>query len=101
MSLSDPIRIVCISDTHNDDCSAKLPNGDILIHAGDMTDGGTMEELQKAYNWISKLPHKLKIVVAGELQMLNSFSSCRRFTCVLLQIKLWEYADVRNKATTT
>ncbi|EWC43654.1 hypothetical protein DRE_01541 [Drechslerella stenobrocha 248] len=60
-----PVRIVCISDTHNDDRRADIPDGDIFIHAGDMTDWGTLTELQDAYNWISSLPHKLKIVVAG------------------------------------
>jgi calcineurin-like phosphoesterase family protein len=61
----DRVRIVCISDTHNDDCTASLPDGDILIHAGDMTDDGTIEELTAAYKWISALPHKTKIIVAG------------------------------------
>ena len=75
----DAIRIVCISDTHNDDCSADLPDGDILIHAGDMTDDGTMEELEKAYRWISKLPHKFKVIVAGEFSLINSvYSHTRR-----------------------
>jgi len=59
------LRIVCISDTHNDDCTAGLPDGDILIHSGDMTDDGTMPELQAAYDWITALPHKLKLVIAG------------------------------------
>ncbi|KAF3934438.1 hypothetical protein ABW19_dt0200120 [Dactylella cylindrospora] len=62
---SKSVRIVCISDTHNDDPSSRIPDGDILIHAGDMTDFGTVDELQKAYNWIAALPHKTKIVVAG------------------------------------
>ena len=69
--IGDRVRIVCISDTHNDDCSASLPDGDILIHAGDMTDDGTMEELQKAYDWISKLPHRIKVIVAGEAETMG------------------------------
>ncbi|KAK6496959.1 hypothetical protein TWF481_001939 [Arthrobotrys musiformis] len=63
--MSSTIKVVCVSDTHNDDFSSKIPDGDIFIHAGDMTDFGTLEELQKAYNWIASLPHKTKIVVAG------------------------------------
>jgi predicted phosphodiesterase len=63
----DRVRIVCISDTHNDDCTGSLPEGDILIHAGDMTDDGTIEELHAAYDWISALPYKVKVVVAGML----------------------------------
>ncbi|KAK6519947.1 hypothetical protein TWF506_000241 [Arthrobotrys conoides] len=63
--MASTIKIVCVSDTHNDDCGSRIPDGDIFIHAGDMTNFGTMEELQKAYNWIEPLPHKTKIVVAG------------------------------------
>jgi hypothetical protein len=59
------LRIVCISDTHNDDPSVNLPDGDILLHAGDMTDDGTLEELETTLNWIRKLPHKKKIIIAG------------------------------------
>ncbi|KAG9254533.1 Metallo-dependent phosphatase-like protein [Emericellopsis atlantica] len=64
-SLNDKVRIVCISDTHNDDCTQSLPDGDLLVHAGDMTDDGTMEELRVAYEWIAALPHKIKLVIAG------------------------------------
>ncbi|KAI9163843.1 putative rhamnogalacturonate lyase C [Paramyrothecium foliicola] len=63
--MSGKVRIVCISDTHNDDCTGSLPDGDILIHAGDMTDDGTTEELDAAYKWIAALPHKVKIIIAG------------------------------------
>lgn len=64
-SQGSKIRIVCISDTHNDDCTESLPDGDILIHSGDMTNDGTMEELHAAYDWIAALPHRVKIVIAG------------------------------------
>ncbi|KAK4938869.1 hypothetical protein LTR10_020775 [Elasticomyces elasticus] len=62
---SSCLRIACISDTHNDDCRNEIPAGDIFVHAGDFTDDGTFEEISKAFDWISSLPHRLKIVVAG------------------------------------
>lgn len=37
-------RIVCISDTHN--CTVKLPKGDVLIHAGDLTNQGSHTEVR-------------------------------------------------------
>lgn len=37
-------RIVCISDTHN--CTVRLPKGDVLIHAGDLTNQGTYSEVR-------------------------------------------------------
>jgi len=63
---SSLLRIVCVSDTHNDDPHRSIPMGDIFVHAGDMTDDGTLPELQAAYDWIKSLPHKVKIVVAGK-----------------------------------
>jgi len=36
-------RIVCISDTHNS--TVKLPKGDVLIHAGDLTNQGSYSEV--------------------------------------------------------
>ena len=62
---NDRVRIVCISDTHNDDLTGQVPDGDILLHAGDMTDGGTYDELEIALGWIRKLPHKFKLIIPG------------------------------------
>lgn len=61
--------MVCISDTHN----AKpkiIPFGDILIHAGDLTQGGTKAELQATLDWIKAQPHHHKIVVAGNYELV-------------------------------
>jgi len=59
-----PIRIVCISDTH---ClkAAHIPDGDLLIHAGDLTNAGTPSELQAQIDWLNSLPHEHKVVIAG------------------------------------
>lgn len=59
-----PIRVVCISDTHNhilDD----VPAGDLLIHAGDMTNGGSVAEIQAQIDWLSSLPHREIVVISG------------------------------------
>ncbi len=77
---SPALRIVCISDTHNDDCQEHIPQGDILIHAGDLTDDGTFEELRSAFEWISTLTHKVKVIIAGTLRWTanhKSFSAPR------------------------
>lgn len=65
---SPPVSIVCISDTHNN--QPRLPPGDILIHAGDLTQSGTLEELEAALAWLSAQPHPIKIVVAGNHDVL-------------------------------
>jgi Icc-related predicted phosphoesterase len=60
------IRVVCISDTHNNhDSTSPLPNGDILIHAGDLTHSGTKDELFDALSWLHDQPHPIKLFVAG------------------------------------
>ncbi|GAB7346427.1 hypothetical protein MBLNU457_5124t1 [Dothideomycetes sp. NU457] len=61
-------RIVCISDTHNAspaDGAFKLPPGDVLIHAGDLTNQGSLSELKKTVKWLEEADYKAKIVVAG------------------------------------
>ncbi|KAK2467215.1 hypothetical protein APHAL10511_000764 [Amanita phalloides] len=61
-----PIRLVCISDTHNTHhAQPHLPEGDILIHAGDLTQSGTDHELDDALAWLSSHPHPHKIFIAG------------------------------------
>ncbi|CAK7564648.1 MAG: hypothetical protein SEPTF4163_002544 [Sporothrix epigloea] len=58
------VRIVCISDTH-DRIVPDVPNGDLLIHAGDLTDHGTPADLQKQIDWLASLPHAHKVIVCG------------------------------------
>jgi len=57
------VKVVCISDTHANILS--VPNGDVLIHAGDLTNNGSVEEIQKQLDWLASLPHREKIVIAG------------------------------------
>ncbi len=58
-----PVRVVCISDTH--DRTVDVPDGDILVHAGDLTNAGTAADIQKQLDWLSSFDHAVKIVVAG------------------------------------
>ncbi len=59
------VRIVCISDTHNHSPGFTLPKGDVLIHAGDLTNQGSYAEIKKAVDWIEKADFAVKVVVAG------------------------------------
>lgn len=60
-------RFVCISDTHNgtSNGSFKLPQGDVLIHAGDLTNQGNYSELEKTIKWIEDADFEAKIIIAG------------------------------------
>jgi Icc-related predicted phosphoesterase len=59
------IKIVCLADTHSLHDGLVVPEGDILIHAGDLTNQGSLEDVISFNSWISKLPHKHKVVIAG------------------------------------
>ena len=59
-----PIRVVCISDTHSHTLN-QIPLGDILIHAGDLTNSGSVAEIQKQIDWLASLPHKEIVVTSG------------------------------------
>lgn len=59
------MRIVCISDTHNCNEQIDVPDGDLLIHAGDATSIGTEDEIRQFNAWFSGLPHRNKIFIAG------------------------------------
>lgn len=64
-----PLTLVCLSDTHNSK-PASLPAGDILVHAGDLSQFGTFREIQAQLTWLSTQPHRHKVVVAGNHDLL-------------------------------
>jgi predicted phosphohydrolase len=59
------VRIVCISDTHGRHRDLDLPEGDILIHAGDFTRFGKKEDAEDFNQWLGTLPFEHKVVVNG------------------------------------
>ncbi|KAI0110320.1 Metallo-dependent phosphatase [Nemania sp. FL0031] len=65
---SSEVSVVCISDTHNSQCT--IPTGDILIHAGDLTQSGSLGELQATISWLRNQPHQFKVVIAGNHDLL-------------------------------
>lgn len=68
---SNKARVVCMSDTHSLTSHIKfsVPDGDIFIHAGDFTKCGKLEEVIEFNQWIGTLPHKHKIVIAGNHEL--------------------------------
>ena len=59
------MKIVAVSDTHTFEKDIVIPDGDVLIHAGDATIAGTYDEVKTFANWLHSQPHKHKIFVAG------------------------------------
>ncbi|KZV80741.1 Metallo-dependent phosphatase [Exidia glandulosa HHB12029] len=57
-------RFVCISDTHSR-THWNVPPGDVLVHAGDLTRRGHLHQLKETLEWVSRMPHPVKIVIGG------------------------------------
>ena len=70
------MKIVCISDTHCQHRQIVIPNGDLLIHAGDfLSTGWEADALIDFDDWLGELPHPHKVVIAGNHDRgLNSSS---------------------------
>ena len=73
-------RFVCISDTHNrtDRLEYPIPDGDVLIHAGDFTSCGTRDQVIHFNKFLSTLSHPYKVVIAGNHEVgfdLSSYDS--------------------------
>lgn len=65
------MQIVALSDTHGLHNRVQVPVGDVLIHAGDwMNYGRKLEELVSFADWFRAQPHRKKIVVAGNHDLL-------------------------------
>jgi Icc-related predicted phosphoesterase len=61
------VRFVCISDTHGHHRELDLPAGDVLLHAGDMTQHGLRSEIEDFNAWLGEVAPRYKhvIVIGG------------------------------------
>lgn len=60
------VRLVLMSDTHGHHRKVKVPDGDVLIHAGDFTyfNGSTLA-IRDFNDWLFDLPHRNKVLIPG------------------------------------
>jgi hypothetical protein len=67
------VRFVAVSDTHSTESRKStgptafeaIPEGDVLLHCGDFTNIGRLEEIEAFAKWFGSLPHQRKIIIAG------------------------------------
>lgn len=59
------MRIVCVSDTHDRHSRMVIPEGDVLIHSGDLTMNGDSADVERGFAWLSTLPHERVVFVPG------------------------------------
>lgn len=60
------MKLTVISDTHGmHEQITEIPASDVLVHAGDSMGRGTLEDLEALNDWLGTLPHRHKILIAG------------------------------------
>ena len=111
------MRIVATSDVHGNFPTMKIPDGDVLIIAGDIlsdfADGHStttrfgnffsmrsqLEELEHLNNHLSILPHKLKILIGGnhDFAMQKEEAATRKIITngVYLRDEMYEFQGVK------
>ncbi|TVY73337.1 Metallophosphoesterase MPPED2 [Lachnellula suecica] len=61
-----PTRVMVISDTHEHSFDGTvMPEVDVLIHTGDLTNFGQLESLRESVKMIETIQAELKLVIAG------------------------------------
>lgn len=71
------IKVVCISDTHCRLRNVTIPEGDILIHAGDLTFQGNVTEISQELRELERIAKNFKAVfyIAGNHDWLGEYNS--------------------------
>lgn len=59
------MKIVAISDTHGSHRQLVIPECDMLVHAGDITNMGELPMFNDFVRWFAEQPAKRKVFVAG------------------------------------
>jgi len=67
----ETVRFVCLSDTHGQhrELSSRLPPGDVLLHGGDFSNDGSLEEVMDFAAWLRSLPYRHKVLIAGNHEL--------------------------------
>ena len=74
------LRLVLLSDTHQLHREVDVPNGDILIHAGDFTMfSKSMNAIADFNEWLGQLPHRHKVVLPGNHEFFLEADPSARF----------------------
>lgn len=85
------VRVVHISDTHDKlhEMRHLVPDGDVLIMSGDVTNNGKHQEYQKFCRALRDLPHRVKLFTPG-----NHERGLERWTPQQIQAYLGDACEV-------
>jgi len=78
------MKFVVISDTHGKHRGLNLPNGDIIIHAGDFCHYGSDNDMHDFLEWYKELEFETKILIGGNHDFFAAEQS-ERFKEILPQ----------------
>lgn len=59
------MKVIALSDTHGRHLGLNVPEGDVVVHCGDLCSHGNMADANSFINWFGTLPHRYKIFIAG------------------------------------
>ena len=59
------MRFIAISDTHGCHRQLNLPEGDVILHAGDVCNKGDAAQVHDFIEWFAGLDYKHKIFISG------------------------------------
>ena len=104
-------KIICVSDSHG--CTQEIingkkvdlqiPDGDVLIHAGDFSAQGTFDDVLYLNSFLGKLPHKRKYILAGnhDLAVEKDFNASQALltNAILLTHHAFRIGDIPCFAT--
>ena len=73
------MRIVAISDTHSYHRRIEeMPEGDMIVCAGDITWRGELEIIADFANWMKELPYAYKICIHGNHELGHAINGIKR-----------------------
>jgi Icc-related predicted phosphoesterase len=101
--VQEGLQIDLLSDTHCQEKSIKAPGGDLLLHAGDISYKGTIQEILPFLEWFEAQDYTHKVLVPGNHdwgfeKAFGVFADeCKRRNIILLNdsgvtlegIKIW------------
>ena len=77
------MRFVVTSDTHTLHDRVPIPEADVLLHCGDFTGHGSLQQIENFNAWLGTVPCKERVVIAGnhdfELDRKHSSNSRARY----------------------
>ena len=100
------LRIVCLSDTHEQHGKIDVPPGDVLIVAGDVllinrhfSTPYSMSKLESVARWLQALPHQHKIIIGGNHDRVMETVGAARVRELFARVGCTYLEDNRVKIT--